>query len=201
MLDRIMGVITLKAAAYREIADDKSATGQAAIIVVVARLIGGFFQGLIQVNPQTGAMAASVVGAVVAAIVAIIVGLIGWVVAAWILAFVAKALGGKTDTSEMLRVTGYVEVFSLVGVLAVLGLVTPALLCIVGIIGLVAAILRLIGYVIGVREAAEFSTVNAIITAIIAAVINFIIVAVIGGLLFGFLALIFGGVAGAVPNQ
>jgi len=97
-------------------------------------------------------------------------------------------LGGKTDTSEMLRVTGYVEVFSLVGVLSVLGLITPALLCVVGIIGFIAAILRLIGYVIGVREAAEFSTTNAIITAVIAAVVNFIIFAVIFGALFAVFA-------------
>jgi len=172
-----MGVITLKAPIYRQIADDKNDTMNAAIILVVCKLIAGFFGGL--VDAQTGAL--SVVGAVVAAIVAVILGLIAWVISAWVLAFVAKALGGKTDTSEMLRVTGYVEVFSLVGILTVLGLISPALLCVVGIIGFVVGILRLIGYVIGVREAAEFSTTNAIITAIIAAIINFLIVVVVGG--------------------
>lgn len=186
-MDRIMGVITLKAATYREIADDKNATMSAAIIVVVVRLIAGFFSGLVSVDAQGGA-AVSIVGAVVAAILTVIVGLIAWVIAAWVLAFVAKALGGKTDTSEMLRVTGYVEIFGLVGVLAVLGLISPALLCILGIVGFVVAILRLIGYVIGVREAAEFSTTNAIITAIIAAVVNFIIFAVIYGALFAVVA-------------
>lgn len=188
MLDRIMGVITLKAPIYRQIADDKTATTQAAIIVVVAELIAGFFQRLVEINPQTGVASVSLIGAVLGAIVTVIIALIAWVIAAWVLAFVAKALGGKTDTGEMLRVTGYVEVFSLIGVLAVLGLITPALLCIVGIIGFVVAILRLIGYVIGVREAAEFSTTNAIITAIIAAVVNFVIFLVIGGILFGLVA-------------
>ncbi len=187
-MDRIMGVITLKAATYREIADDKNATTMAAIIVVIVRLISGFFSGLVSVNPQTGGAAVSVVGAIVAAILTVIVGLIAWVISAWVLAFVAKALGGKTDTGEMLRVTGYVEIFGLIGVLAVLGLISPALLCIVGIVGLVVAILRLIGYVIGVREAGEFSTTNAIITAIIAAVVNFIIFAVIFGALFAVVA-------------
>lgn len=188
MLDRIMGVITLKAPVYRQIADDKTGTMSAAVIVVVVRLVAGFFSGLVSVNPQTGGAAVSVVGAVLAAIITVIVGLIAWVISAWVLAFVAKAMGGKTDTGEMLRVTGYVEVFGLVGVLAVLGLISPALLCVVGIISLVAAILRLIGYVIGVREAAEFSTTNAIITAIIAAVVNFIVFAVIYGILFGLVA-------------
>jgi Yip1 domain. len=183
-----MGVITLKAPIYRQIADDKTGTMSAAMIVVVARLVSGFFSGLVNVDAQTGGATVSIIGAVLAAILTVIVGLIAWVVSAWVLAFVAKAMGGKTDTSEMLRVTGYVEVFGLVGILSVLGLISPALLCVVGIIGLVAGILRLIGYVIGVREAAEFSTTNAIITAVIAAVVNFIIFAVIYGFLFAIVA-------------
>ncbi len=182
MIDQLMGVITLKASTYRQIADDKNLTMTAAIVVVVSTLVAGFFQGLVQVNPGGTSSTISVVAAIVAAIVSVIVGVIGWAVGAWILAFVAKSFfQGKTDTSEMLRVTGYVHVFNLVGILTILGAITPALLCIAGLIGFVAAILRLIGYVIGVREAAEFSTTNAIITAIIAAVIEFIIVAVIGG--------------------
>jgi hypothetical protein len=188
MLDRIMGVITLKAPIYRQIADDKNDTMNAAIIVVVARLISGFFSGLVSIDPSTGGASVSVIGAVLAAILTVIVGLIAWAISAWVLAFVAKAMGGKTDTGEMLRVTGYVEIFSLVGILAVLGLISPALLCVVGIISLVVGILRLIGYVIGVREAAEFSTTNAIITAVIAAVVNFIIFAVIYGAIFAVVA-------------
>lgn len=181
MLDRIMGVITLKAPVYRQIADDTTATGQAALIVVIAQLIRGFFEGLVRINPQTGATNISVVGAIVGAIVAVIIGLIAWVVAAWVLAFVAKWFGGKTDTSEMLRVTGYVEIFSIVAILNILSLGGSALAIIVGLVSLIVAILKLIGYIIGVREAAEFSTGNAIVTAIIAAIVNFIIVVLIGG--------------------
>ncbi len=181
MLDRIMGVITLKAPVYRQIADDTTATGQAALIVVIAQFISGFFGGLVRINPQTGTPNVSIVVAIVGAIVAVIVGLIAWVIAAWVLAFVAKSFGGKTDTNEMLRVTGYVDIFSVVAVLNVLSLGGSALAIIVGLVSFIVAILKLIGYIIGVREAAEFSTGNAVVTAIIAAVVNFIIVAVIGG--------------------
>ncbi len=181
MWDRIMGVITLKAPVYRQIADDTTATGQAALIVVFAQLIRGFFDGLVRINPETGSTSVSVLGAIAGAIVAIIVGLIGWVIAAWVLAFVAKSFGGKTDTNEMLRVTGYVEIFSVASVLNVLVLGGTALAVIASLVGLIVAVLKLIGYIIGVREAAEFSTGNAVITAIIAAVVNFIIVALIGG--------------------
>jgi hypothetical protein len=181
MLDRIMGVITLKAPIYRQIADDKTATMQAAMVLVIVTLISGFFGGLVSVNAQTGATAVSIGGAVLGAILGVILALIGWVVSSWVLQFVAKMLGGKTDLGEMLRVTGFVEVFSIVGVLNILALAGTALSCVVGLIGLVVGILKLIGYVIGVREAAEVSTTNAIITAVIAAVVNFIIVVVVGG--------------------
>jgi hypothetical protein len=186
-MDRIMGVITLKAPTYREIAEDPNATQTAAIIVAVVALISGFVSGLIQVDPNNpqAMLPPDVARAVVAAIAAVIFALIGWFVSAWVLAFVAKWFGGKTNTQEMLRVTGFVEVFGLVGVLSILALVSPTLLCIAGIIGLVAAILRLIGYIIGVREAAEFSTGNAIITAIIAAIVNFIIVVIVAAAVVG----------------
>jgi hypothetical protein len=192
-----MGVITLKSPIYRQIADDKTATGQAALIVVIALLIRGFFEGLARINPQTGTVSVSIVGAIVGAIVAVIIGLIAWVVAAWVLAFVAKTLGGKTDTNEMLRVTGYVEIFSIVAVLDILLLGGSALAIIVGLISLIVAILKLIGYIIGVREAAEFSTGNAIVTAIIAAIVNFIIYALIGGAILAAI-LIPLGIAGAL---
>jgi hypothetical protein len=188
-MNRIMGVITLKAPIYREIADDPNATTPAAIITAVVGLIAGFFQGLVSLNPQTGAVSANVTGAVISAIIIVILTLIAWFVSAWVLAFVAKWFGGKTNTQEMLRVTGYVNIFGLVAILTVLALITPALGCIAGLIGFVIAILRLIGYIIGVREAAEFSTGNAIITAIIAAIINFLIVAVVGGVIAGAIGL------------
>jgi hypothetical protein len=181
-----MGVITLNAAKYREIAEDPSATGQAALIVIVAHLIAGFFGGLVRVTPQ-GTTVVSAFGAITGAIVGVIFALVGWVLAAWVLAFVARGFGGKTNTGEMLRVTGYVEVFAIIGVLSVLLLAGPILQCIVGLVSLVVGILRLIGYIVGVREAGEFSTGNAIITAIIAAIVNFIIVVVIGGAIVGLL--------------
>jgi len=180
MLNRIMGVITLKAPTYREIAEDQAATTQAAIIVVIATLIQGFFQGLVKVGQQ-GAVSVHVGNAIIGAILGVILGLIAWLFTSWVLAFVAGALGGKTNTGEMMRVTGYVQVFSLVSVLSVLVLITPLLGCLTGLVGLIVAILSLIGYLIGVREAAEFTTGKAFVTAIVAAIVNFIIIVVIGG--------------------
>ena len=63
-------------------------------------------------------------------------------------------------------------------------MISASLLCITSIIGLVILVLSLIGYVIGVREAAEFSTGNAVVTALVAAVASFLI-SMVGGLLAG----------------
>ncbi len=200
MLDRIMGVVMLKAATYRQIADDTTATGQAAMVFIISKIIQGFFQGLVVADPNTGGISVSILGAIFGLIVAVVIGLIGWYITAWVLAFVAERLGGKTNTQEMLRVTGYVEVFGVIAILTVLAAISPVLACIVGIISFIVGILRLIGYIIGVREAAEFTTGNAIITAVIAAIVNFIIVVVIGGaILLAFLAV--AGVAGAVGGR
>lgn len=187
-MDRIMGVITLKAPVYRQIAEDANATTPAAIITAVVALISGFFGGAVTFDTAAQTSSFNLMGGVIFAIITVILALIGWFVAGWVLAFVSKMFGGKTNTQEMLRVTGYVNIFGLVGILNILVLLTPILGCITGLIGLVAAILKLIGYIIGVREAAEFSTGNAVITAIVAAIVNFLIVAVIGGMIFAAVA-------------
>lgn len=176
-MDRIMGVVTLRAPTYREIADDPNATRTAGIIVAAVALLTGFVAGFVRVDPNNPQqlLPPDFLLAIVAAVVTVVFALIAWFISAWILAFVARWFGGKTNTKEMLRVTGFVEIFAIVGVLSLLALLSPVLLCLVSLIGFVVAILRLIGYIIGIREAAEFSTGNAIISAIIAAIVNFLI--------------------------
>lgn len=173
-LTRIMGVIALNASTYREIADDPNATRPAGIIVAVVALIAGFSQGLFNTS-------ANWTGAIITAIVAVILGLIAWFIGSWVLAFVSRWFGGKTNTREMLRVTGYVEVFNIISVLLIAVTFYQLLVCITLPVFLVVAILRLIGYIVGVREAAEFSTGNAIVSAIIALIIISLITLVLGG--------------------
>lgn len=188
MIDRLIGVITLKAPVYKEIAEDTQGTTQAALIYIVCTAISGFFSRLVVAGKfQLGS-------ALLGMIFGVLIGLVGWVVTAWVLSFVANALEGKTDLQEMLRVTGYVSVFSLVGVINVLAVV-GALGCITGLISFAVAILSLVGYIIGIREAAGFDTTKAVITAVVAVVVNFLIVVVIGGVIFGGLAALFMGAA------
>ncbi len=176
-MERIMGVLALKAPTYREIADDPNATQPAGIIVVIVALIGGFVTGLVRTDPNNPQqlLSPNIVYAIVAALVTVLFALIAWFITAWILAFVARWFGGKTNTKEMLRVTGYVEIFAIVSVISLIAFISPTLLCLGAFIGIIVGILRLIGYIVGIREAAEFSTGNAIITAIVAAIVNFLV--------------------------
>ncbi len=192
-MDRIMGVITLKAPVYRQIAEDPAATKTAAIIVAIISIVRGFSEGLVKLDPNTGIVSTDFVRAVVGAVVVGALGMVGWFVAAWILAFVAKMLGGKTNTQEMMRVTGYVAIFGIVSVLVLLIALVPALVCLVGLMSFIIGILSIIGYIIGVREAAEFSTGKAIVAAIVAGIVNVIIVGTIGALILGIVAPMLGG--------
>jgi hypothetical protein len=182
-MDRIMGVLTLKAPVYRQIAEDPAATKTAAIIVAIISIVRGFSQGLVQLDPNTGVFSTNFVQGVISAVVIGALGMVAWFVGSWILAFVANMLGGKTNTQEMMRVTGYVAIFGIVSVLVLLIVLLPVLGCLVGIMSFIVAILSIIGYIIGVREAAEFSTGKAIVAAIIAGIVNLIIVAIFGGAL------------------
>jgi hypothetical protein len=168
MIERIIGVVTLKANVYKTIAEDPAATMEAWVIFAVTTVIAKFIGGI----------GTNVIWPV---IIGLIIGAIGLFFTAWVLAKVAGALGGKTDTNEMLRVTGYVSVFGIVGVLSILILITPFFACLTVPISLAVFVLYVIGFTIGVREAAEFSTTNAIITAVVAVIVNFIVVFLIGG--------------------
>ncbi len=170
MLDRLLGVIPLKAPVYKEIAEDKSATTTAAIIVIVMAIITGVVGGIILSATGTGSLIGFAVRTIINAI-------ISWVIGAWVIAFVSKTFfGGKTDTGEMLRVFGFTQIFQIIGIVPCLGTI-------------VALVLSLIAAVIGIREASEFDTTKAILTAVVAFIVLLIISAVIG-LVLGLVGLV-----------
>lgn len=168
-MDRIMGVLTLKAPVYRQIAEDQSATTTAGIIVAVVSLISGavgafFLSALGGSLPQgTGLTPA---GPIALALQTIITGLVGWVVASWAIGFAGNMLGGKTNTGEVMRVYGFASIFGLVGIIP----------C----IGWLAGILTIIATIIGIREAAEFSTGKAILAGIVGFIALVVVSLIVG---------------------
>ncbi len=174
MLDRIMGIVTLKPAAYRAVADDQSATGQAAAIVIVmsilAGVIGAAFVAVLAPSLPAG-MATSPAGTLVRTILSAIV---SWLIGSWVFAFVSTTFfGGKTNTGEMLRVFGFTQVFQILAIIPICG-------------GIVALILSVIGAIIGIREASEFDTTKAVLTGII----GFIILVIVSFIITAALAVV-----------
>ena len=172
-MNHLMGVITFKAAEYRALAEDKSATTMAGVIVVVVALVVGLVSALlVSTAAALGGMMVNPVGLLIRTVVG---SLIGWFVCAWVTALVAGLFGGKTDTGEMLRVLGFVNVFQLLNVIPVLG-------------SLVGLVLGVIGTLLGIREAAEVDNMKALLIAVVAWVVIFV-VAVVLGMVFGLVGL------------
>jgi hypothetical protein len=169
-MDRIMGVLTLKAPVYKQIAEDTSATTTAAIIVVVMAIFGGIL-GALAVGLFGSSLPPDQLQAMGSpmkiAISTIINTIIGWIVGSAVFGFVASAFGGKTNTGEMLRVFGFTQIFQVLNIIPCLG-------------SLAALVLSVIGAIIGIREAAEFSTGKAVLTGVVGLVALFIINMVVG---------------------
>lgn len=161
LMDRLMGILTLKAPVYKAVAEDRTATNTAGMIVAAVAVIVGIVNGLL----VSGNGAGAIIGTIVTSI---ILSLVRWVFVSWLLAFVAKSFfQGDTDTGEMLRVTGFASIFQIVGIIPILG-------------SLIALVLGIIASVIGIREAASVDNTKAILIAIIAWVIAFIVMIILG---------------------
>ena len=164
MIERIVRAIRLDWTVFSEIAKDREALKEAAIIVAVVTFLSAIGTGI----------AARSFGAFLGAwIVGIAVGWIGWAIVTY---FVGTTMfKGQTDIPEMLRVLGYASAPNLLGLLRFVP-------CVGWLFPLVGGLLALIAGVLAIREAMNFDTSNAIVTVII----GWIIVMVFQGVLLIF---------------
>lgn len=146
MVERMIGAALLKIDTYEEVEADRTATRQAAAvvaIVAVARAIGTVERG-----------SAGILAAVVAAVA-------GWLLWAGITYLIGdKLLGGTATWGELLRTLGFAQtpgVVLLLGFIPVLG----------GLLGLLAGIWVLITGIVAIRQALDFGTGKAVVTAVL----------------------------------
>ena len=144
LLDRMRGAAFLEIATYEEVEHDESLTKQAAMvvaIVAIARGIGGLNEG-------TQGIFLGVLSA-----------LLGWLVWSGITYLIGdKLLGGTATWGELLRTLGYAHS---PGVLLVLGFIP-----LFGwLIGLIVPIWMLVTGIVAIRQALDFSTGKAVLTA------------------------------------
>jgi hypothetical protein len=185
---RLIGIITYRAHIYREIAKDRGATGAAAAIVVVTSLLVGALNGLFfgfalrspefevmlrELQEQYRDMGLAVDLSQVAAINPgvwatlfgigfTLYGLFFWLAPAWLSSLAANNFFEEksgTSVGEMLRVYGFVYLFSL---LLLIPIPIPF------IVNLVVLVLSMLGNMIGAREAGGLSTAGGILTVLFA---------------------------------
>lgn len=146
MLERMKGAALLDVETYEEVEADSTATGQAAgvvAIVAVAQAIGASFHG----GPRI--------------VAGLLSALLGWLVWAGVTYLIGdKLLKGTATWGELLRTLGFAQT---PGVLFALGFV-PVL---GDLVRLAAAVWMLIAGVIALRQALDFSTGKAILTAVL----------------------------------
>lgn len=146
LVRRMMGAAMLDVHVYEEVEADSTATNQAAIvvaIVAVAQAIGAVGQG-------GGGI-----------IIGIITAIAGWLLWAGITYLIGdKILGGTATWGELLRTIGFAQA---PGVLSVLGII-PFL---GGLVRFAIAIWVLIAGIIAIRQALDFGTGKAVLTAVL----------------------------------
>ncbi len=146
MVDRMMGAARLDVATYEEVEADRTATGQAAAvvaIVAVASAIGASNGGI---------------GAIIAGIVSAFVGWLLWSGITYLVG--TRVFAGTADWGELLRTIGFAQS---PGVLYVLGIIP----FFGGFIRFAVAIWILVAVIVAIRQALDFSTGNAVLTALV----------------------------------
>lgn len=161
-LDRMKGAAFLDVDTYEEVEADKTSTPEAGgvvALVAVATAIGAVGAG--------GASATIIAGALISAVV-------GWLLWAGITYIIGdKMLGGTATWGELLRTLGFAQS---PGILLVFAAV-PGLHVIVS---LLVGVWQLVTCVIAIRQALDFGTGKAILTAITSVIVIAITKLVIG---------------------
>lgn len=144
--DRMLGAAMLNPDVYEEVEADRDATQSAAIVVIlvsIASALGGARAGI-------GAMLAGLIAA-----------LLGWLLWSLITYLIGdKLLGGTATWGELLRTIGFAQspgILAIFGALPVLG----------GVIRGVVSLWILVAVIIAIRQACDFGTGRAVLTAIL----------------------------------
>jgi hypothetical protein len=155
---RMIRAAQLDVTLFEEVEADETATGQAALVVLLVGMIGGFACALGQME---GHPHGSPIGAPIGMIVGGIAALVGWWIWAMLTYWIGTRLFGGTATpGEMLRTLGFAQSPGLLTILAFIPLLHWP-------IHAVAWLWVLVAGVVAVRQALDFTTEKAILTVVI----------------------------------
>lgn len=177
LIDRMIGVATLREPVFRDIEHDTDATPQALVVVLIATIaaaIGG-------ANEGQGGIFAQAIAAIV-----------GWIVFSLAAFYVGSRLFATAQTEvtlgQVLRLVGFAQtpkILSILGFIPVLG----------WLIGAVAWIWFLVVAVYALKEAFDFQMDRAVMTAVVSLILVFVVTLVIG-LILGLIGVTVGALLG-----
>jgi hypothetical protein len=173
VIDRIVRAIRLDWTVFREIAQDREAMKEAAIIVLVVTFLAalGGTGGMLIAKVDAGT---AFLGFFVNWFVnGILIGWIGWAILTYLVG--AVLFKGQTDIQEMMRVLGYASAPRLLGLLGFIP-------CVGWLFVIAGWVLSLIAGIIAIREAMDFDTGNAVITVVISWIAAFVLALLINGI-------------------
>ena len=161
IIDRMIRAARLDPQVYEEVEHDRSATGQAMLVVVLGAIAGGI-----------GALSGGIAGLVVG----VVASLVGWVVYAYIAYWVGTNIfkGPHTEATwgQLLRTLGFANSPRILMFLVVIP--------VVGIfVGLAVFIWLLFTTVVAIRHALDFNTWRAIATAVVSLLAQVVIYSVV----------------------
>jgi hypothetical protein len=146
IVDRMRGAAMLDVATYEEVEHDNDATGQAAVVVIIVAIctaLGAIWRG----GPS-----------IIAGPISAVLGWLLWSAITYLIG--GKLLGGTATWGELLRTIGFAQspgVLMIFGIIPILG----------GLVRAVVVIWLLATGIVAIRQALDFSTGKAILTAIL----------------------------------
>ena len=142
--DRMRGAAMLDIPTYEEVEHDNDATGQAAVVVIIVAIctaLGAIWRG----GPS-----------IIAGPISAVLGWLLWAAITYVIG--GKLLGGTATWGELLRTIGFAQspgVLMIFGIIPILG----------GLVRVVVAVWLLFTGIVAIRQALDFSTGKAILTA------------------------------------
>ena len=187
MMERLLGIVTFRPAAYREVAQDRDATRTALLIVLVVGLVRGLVGALMRAQSGSTALLPEgygipegymlelpagtdstlvLVGRVV---VGMVFELIFWSASSRMLTLAARRFfGAQTTRANVLRIVGHTYLFQLLSAIPV------------PIVGqLLGSILQITGNVIGIREDGKLSTGKAVASVLLSILLTILLIVLI----------------------
>ena len=187
MVDRMIRAVKLDVDLYNEVEQDTSLNQEALLVVIIASVASGIGSLI------SGIIAGDFGAAVLMAVLTIAVGIGGYYLWAYITLLVGTRLfEGTADMGEMLRTLGYAHTPRLLGLLSFIP-------CVGFVFSLAGFVLSLIAAVLAIREAMDFDTGKAVVTAIIGWAVV-LIVSIVIGLVLGVGAAGLGGLMSAIQG-